>query len=310
MNIALSQVSFLPPHLGDAQQTLEFMLRCNIHEYSLPDSDMDDLLYDWEHIDLNQDAWLAWVPIEELVGYAIVSKSGKNIRYELYADPEWNDDSLAEALLQLCEVRGAFLRAEIKLPPSAMAQIYIPSVNERNRRVVEDAGFSVNKFVFNMQADLQLDLPAPEWPSDVTLKPLDPDTDGAAIHQLIQAAFHRPGRTPQSFDDWKSFMMRADIFKPELWFLAYSGDDLAGACLCYAYTNEGWVRQLAVDEPWRGKGLGSALLRHSFSVFRAKGFERVGLAVEEDNPNAYAFYQNVGMQRIRQYHEYLKPLQP
>ena len=34
---------------------------------------------------------------------------------------------------------------------------------------------------------------------------------------------------------------------------------------------EGWVRQLAVDEGWRRKGLGRALLHHAFGVFCRRG---------------------------------------
>ncbi|MGB0387557.1 MAG: GNAT family N-acetyltransferase [Ardenticatenaceae bacterium] len=104
-------------------------------------------------------------------------------------------------------------------------------------------------------------------------------------------------------------MMRPNIFDPGLWFLALAGEELIGACLCFAYTEEGWVRQLGVTPKWQRKGIGSALLRHAFGEFKKRGFDKVGLAVEADNLNAYTLYQKVGMKRIRQYDEYKKQIE-
>jgi len=78
--------------------------------------------------------------------------------------------------------------------------------------------------------------------------------------------------------------------------------------LCFEYPGQGWVRQLGVAESWRRKGLGTALLLHAFGEFRKRGISEVGLTVDSHNPRAYAFYQRVGMKRIRQYDEYEKLL--
>ena len=103
-------------------------------------------------------------------------------------------------------------------------------------------------------------------------------------------------------------MTRADIFDPSLWFLAFEGDAMVGACLCFEYPVEGWVRQLGVLPSWRGKGLGSALLRQAFYSFRKRGFDKVGLTVDAQNENAYLFYQRLGMRRVRQYEQHEKPI--
>jgi len=137
-----------------------------------------------------------------------------------------------------------------------------------------------------------------------------PRQDDRKIYEVIQSAFERPGRTAPSFEDWKGFMLRSDIFKPELWFLAMQGEEMVGACLSYAYSNtdQGWVRQLGVLESVRRTGLGSALLQHAFIEFYKLGFKKVGLAVESDNPRAIRFYENVGMQQIRRIDEYIKAI--
>jgi ribosomal protein S18 acetylase RimI-like enzyme len=101
-------------------------------------------------------------------------------------------------------------------------------------------------------------------------------------------------------------MMRRDIFDPELWWLVMDGEKIRGACLAFAYPDSGWVRQLAVAESWRGRGVGKALLREAFAAFFDRGFKSVGLTVESERPDAHTFYQKVGMRQVRQYDEFLR----
>jgi ribosomal protein S18 acetylase RimI-like enzyme len=103
-------------------------------------------------------------------------------------------------------------------------------------------------------------------------------------------------------------MMRPDHFSPELWFLAYHREALVGAALCFDYPQYGWVRQLGIVQTWRRKGLGSALLQNAFQVFYQRGHKQVALGVSSENPDAYSFYEKIGMRRVRQYDEYQKNL--
>ena len=54
--------------------------------------------------------------------------------------------------------------------------------------------------------------------------------------------------------------------------------------------------------------MGTALLLHAVGEFRQRGLDQVDLTVESLNLGAYAFYQRVGMKRVRQYDEYAKPI--
>lgn len=149
-------------------------------------------------------------------------------------------------------------------------------------------------------------LQEPRWPPGVELRVATLEQDEIVIHELIQSEFDRPGRSRQSFEAWKRFMVRPNLFDTKLWFLIEAGNEIVGACLCFEYPDVGWVRQLAVAESHRRQGLGSALLLHAFREFKSRGCEWVGLVVESTNPGAYAFYQRLGMKRIRQYDEYQK----
>ncbi len=59
----------------------------------------------------------------------------------------------------------------------------------------------------------------------------------------------------------------------------------------------GLVGALGVRRPWRGKGLGRALLLRTFGEFHRRGIQRVALGVDAQNPTgATKLYESVGMQ--------------
>jgi len=110
-------------------------------------------------------------------------------------------------------------------------------------------------------------------------------------------------------------MTKYDGFDPTLWFLAMDGDEIAGISLCrpYAYDDPdmGFVNVLAVRRPWRKRGLGLALLRHSFNEFYRRGKRKVGLGVDAENlTGALRLYEKAGMHVHRQYNLYEKELRP
>ncbi len=58
----------------------------------------------------------------------------------------------------------------------------------------------------------------------------------------------------------------------------------------------GWVRVLGVKWPWRRRGLGLALLLHSFGELLRRGIRTVGLGVDAENlTGAVRLYERAGM---------------
>ena len=303
-------LSLRRPKPEDAEDTLALMVHNDVAEYGEPDSDMEDLLNEWSQIDLQQDAWLAFKEDGQLAGYAAVLPWGTDVRYLFYSDPGWPGEELNEALMKLCLERGPAFAQERGEMEGAKARTFLAHVNQQQRQIVAAAGFEPGRYYFQMQIELGDPPPEATWPAGIRLTTAGEVLGDEAIYELIEAAFYQPERTPSTLEQWREHMKRADIYDPELWFLAMHGADLVGACLSFPYPAGGWVRQLGVAEAWRRKGLGTALLRHSFAVYRQRGFDNVGLSVESKRPDAHRFYQDVGMRQVRQYDEYVKELMP
>lgn len=300
------------PTRDNAAEVLALLSAYDVATYGTDETTLEDVLDVWDELDLDRDAWLARDATGALRGYATASAESDRVNCDYYTllGPAWGE--LATALLRVATARAAAIQAASpQVRPVAFT--LQPSVHIEARQAALACGYRLTGHHFRMQLDLTAAPPPPAWPQGITLRPMRPGEDDRAIHAFVQQAFARPGRVAQPFDEWQGFMMRADHFRPDLWFLAEASAadgaaELAGVALCYDYPDLGWVRQLAVAENWRRRGLASALLRHAFGVFYVAGRPVVSLGVLSDNDRALRLYESVGMRRVRQIDDYEKEL--
>ena len=135
---------------------------------------------------------------------------------------------------------------------------------------------------------------APAWPRGVRVQTYGRD-DAARVHALLRHGYSRGGGRVGPFEKWVREMTSDAEFDPQLWFLAEADGELAGVALCWT---SGFVKDLAVHESWRRRGLGEALLRHVLATFRARGARVTELKVESDNARAVRLYERLGMRVV------------
>ncbi len=56
----------------------------------------------------------------------------------------------------------------------------------------------------------------------------------------------------------------------------------------------GWIYHLAVDEPWRRRGIATALVRKAEEALTALGCPKVNLQVRASNADVVPFYRKLG----------------
>jgi mycothiol synthase len=236
-----------------------------------------------------------WMQVAEragaLVGYVDVAEEGG--RWNI--DIRTLDLEAAEVLVGAAEAhagRGALLRGFAGETDEAVTHAY------------RAAGFRVVRHSFRMRVELPPEHQAPAWPDGVTVRHMRPGEE-ERVHATHMDAFadhwdfhHTP------YETWRRWFRDKHTFDPELWFLALDGDEIAGLALCAPHFSGepdfGWVELLGVRPPWRRRGLGEALLRHSFAELRSRGFTRVGLGVDAENTTgAVRLYERVGMAPVR-----------
>ena len=79
---------------------------------------------------------------------------------------------------------------------------------------------------------------------------------------------------------------------PPCWFLAERDDALVG---CALHWSRGWLKDVAVRDSERGRGLGGTLVQMGLAEFSRRGCTGVGLKVDAANPTgAVRLYERLG----------------
>ena len=149
-----------------------------------------------------------------------------------------------------------------------------------------------------MRIDLAGPPPPPRWPDSIVAAAFRPGVDDAAVHDCLEDAFAQEWtHVSETLEAWRARKFSDPRFDPGLWLIARDGDTVCGIALCTpGQFGMGFVNTLGVRAPWRGRGLGLALLQGAFGLFWERGERRIGLGVDSQNPtDAQRLYERAGM---------------
>lgn len=142
-----------------------------------------------------------------------------------------------------------------------------------------------------MTRSLAAPVPAPRLP--IGLRVAHWESEAAhPVHQLLEACYRHGGGSVDPFDEWLERFTSDVEFEPESCFLAWHGQHLAGAVLCWS---SAFIKDLCVDARFRRRGLGSSLTATALAHFRRRGASAVELRSHSDNPSgANELYRKLG----------------
>jgi len=198
------------------------------------------------------------------------------------------------------------------------AEMWFVDAHEPTRRLAEGLGFTPGAYSLIMNINLDQEPPPPVWPDGITLRTFREMPDLRALYLAEHDAFrdHRgfvEGDTEERLARWQHFIENDPYFDPDLWFLAMDGDEIAGVAVCESHTGDdmsiGLVDTLGVRRPWRRRGLGLALLLHSFHELRGRGKAIATLGVDAQSlTGATRLYEKAGMYVYRRMAMYEREL--
>jgi ribosomal protein S18 acetylase RimI-like enzyme len=155
----------------------------------------------------------------------------------------------------------------------------------------------------------------------MTIRPFRPE-DLARVEEITIASFG-----PVSIDrnierefgrvggrDWrerKARDVRQDCeVHPEGVFVAEEDGELVGYITTRLdrFTGIGRIPNLAVDERWRGRGLGSDLIRHALEWMREQGMAMAKIETLVQNERGQALYPRFGFREVARQIHYVMPL--
>ena len=147
-----------------------------------------------------------------------------------------------------------------------------------------------------MRAPLEHEAEEPRWPPGFALRTWA-DEHAPAVHALLVDAYRGGGGSVPPYEEWLPSFTGDAEFDPSACLLLFAPDArLAGAALCWSSS---YVKDIAVAEAFRRRGLGEALLRAVLALFRARGASAVELKVQSDNPSgAVELYRRLGFETV------------
>ncbi len=86
--------------------------------------------------------------------------------------------------------------------------------------------------------------------------------------------------------------------QPEYWLGAYDDKKLIGIIVGTDDGRKGWINRLAVDEEYRGQGIGTKLVKELEKEFENKGFKIWAALIEPDNPKGMEFFEKMGFEDL------------
>ncbi len=276
----------------------------------------DDLKLEWQNpgFDLSRDAFLVETSDGRVVGYEEFTNSYEHafLQTDGYVHPAFKGRGIGTTLLRVIEARA---REDM---PLALPDVRVslrsgidnrdPSSHDLHR----NEGYQPLRYHWRMEIKLT-EAPKPvTFPEGIELHPFVREEHAHAVLDAQNEAFRDHwGSHDVPFERWEHGKFGRADFDPTLWMIAWDGDQIAGFSQNRYRMGIGWIGTLGVRRPWRKRGLGEALLLHSFGEFYRRGTTTIGLGVDAQNPTgATRLYQKVGMYAASEFVTYEKELRP
>lgn len=282
---------------------------CELDIFGNTEMTEDVLLDDWSDIDLSRAGMIAIAADGDVAAAGYFFHHGDaTFAVYAYVHPLHRGRGLGASLVRWAE-RSA---RTYPLPAPTDAPIIVrhyPALPDASaQQLLSEQGYASERGFYVMEVALDKEPLLPEWPEGVSVRTFDPDRDEQATFETFEASFQ---------DHWSSMITHAsfremtdgDSFDPDLWHLAFAGDEMIGICFSKLIDDAGWIDDIGVRWEWRRRGVGLALLHHAFGALYARGGQAVGLSVDAQSlTGAPRLFERAGMQIKRSYILYQKEL--
>jgi [ribosomal protein S18]-alanine N-acetyltransferase len=124
-----------------------------------------------------------------------------------------------------------------------------------------------------------------------------------AVMAIERAAF----TMPWTRDTFTGLLRRTDTFMA---VAEDPGHGVVGYAAVWMVVDQAELGDIAVDEPWRGRGIGRLLLEHVLSAMRDSAVAELFLEVRPSNTAARRLYEGYGFEEVgRRRSYYVRPVE-
>ncbi|HEX5840307.1 MAG TPA: GNAT family N-acetyltransferase [Anaerolineales bacterium] len=274
----------------------------------------EEMKHEWETpgFQLERDAFLVETSEGRVVGFEEFSNTHKHavLHTDGYVHPEFKGRGIGTSLLRAVEQR-AWEQMALAAPD---VRVSLRSTTDNKdlegHALHRNEGYQPLRYHWRMEIVLNDPPHEPDLPEGIELRPFIKGEHDIAVWQAQNESFRDHwGSHDVTFEEWQRSRFGDPEFDPSLWKIGWDGEQVAGVSLNRYRMGIGWIRTLGVRRPWRKRGLGEALLLHSFGEFYRRSSRTIGLGVDAQNPTgATRLYQKVGMYAASEFITFEKEL--
>ncbi len=288
-------------------------------------TNLDEMRAEWDAPSFNMatDTMAVFSPANEMVGLTeFWDWRARHVRCQAYTTvhPDWLGRGIGRFLAGWLARRGELNVPQAPEGARVVLEQHVNSCNPAAYDLLASQGYRHIRDSYQMRIEFGAPPPTPVVPEGIVIRPINGEEDRrAAMYAAYESFRDHWGAIDEPFEQyytrWKDMVERSPDYDPSLWFVALDGETAAGVSICWPRFEEddrmGWVGTLGVRRPWRKRGLGLALLQHSFGEFFRRGKLRAGLGVDAASlTGATRLYERAGMSVSRQYHLFELELRP
>ena len=302
------------PTIADAHAVAGLIAACQLADDGAAEMTAEELLDDWQGLDLAEEAVVVLAPDRRPAGYAdVLNRRFVRVTVYGYVHPEQRGRGVGTYLVRWGE---AWAEERIQLAPAharVVVEHFVHESNSAARSLLASLGYEHVRTHYWMATALDAAPPRPTWPEDLAPRTFVAGQDEQALYEAGEEAFQDTwDRPPSTFERWLA-PARAPDFDPTLWFLVEDlrSGEIVGVCLCRVVAGRGHVDTIGVRRHGRRRGLGLALLQHAFGELFRRGVSEVSLTTDsESSTGAPRLYSRAGMRVSKSYVLYRKQLRP
>ena len=268
------------------------------------DVSVESVLAEWglPGFSLADDAWLVEDHAGTATGYGLcwVEEPPAGIVAEQVVHPAHRGKGLSRLLLDVCEERAAEMVAAVNPAGHGILGVWTHESDPRRVALFQRRGFEQTSAFLRLERDLDDRLEHPEWPQGIRIACFRRGVDETAVHDAYEEGFlDDPGGPAGDFDEWLT--SRFGTADPDygLWLVAWDGDEVVGGIESTETPAGGYMGELFVRPPWRGRGLGRALMLQEIAELARRGVRTVYFAVDAANTRALHLFASLGFRSAR-----------
>ncbi|HSL43308.1 MAG TPA: GNAT family N-acetyltransferase [Anaerolineales bacterium] len=312
-----SSLKLRPAQWGDLEAVAQL-----IYDVCAADGDTtvavtpEELKHEWEapEFKLERDAFLVETADGRIVGFEEFNNGHKHaiLHTDGYVHPEFKGRGIGTMLLRTIEKRALEQLPLAEPDVRVSLRSGIDNRDPASHELHHNEGYQPLRYHWRMEIMLDGPPAEPKLPEGIELRPFVKGEHDVAVWQSQNEAWRDHwGSHDITLEEWMRSRFDDPEFDSTLWKVAWDGNEVAGFSLNRYRMGIGWIRTLGVRRPWRKRGLGEALLLHSFGEFYKRGMKTIGLGVDAQNPTgATRLYQKVGMYVASEFVTYEKELRP